>query len=101
MNRFNQIYGKLRDQHQKNGWEINEQRLRQQAWMLNDRLMFEASNTTVAAAASAAAGAGGGSGNRRVTNKDSILIWFKSEDSPNWYWFTVGIQTETISDIYD
>jgi hypothetical protein len=63
---FNQIYQRLKNQHQKNGWEVNESRLRQQAWMLNDRIIFEATNNNAAAASSAAAGAGaGGSGNKR------------------------------------
>jgi len=62
-NHFNQIYERLKNQHKQNGWEVNESRLRQQAWMLNDRIVFEATNNN-AAASSSAAGAGG-SGNKR------------------------------------
>jgi hypothetical protein len=56
MNNINQIYNKLRGQHQKNGWKINESALRQQAWMLNDRQIYE----SAIPAASSAAGAGAG-----------------------------------------
>jgi len=60
VNNFNKIYERLKNQHQRNGWEINEQSLRQQAWMLNDKIIFESANNNSVAAAAAAAGAGGG-----------------------------------------
>lgn len=38
-----QIYEKLRLQAERNGHDIDEGRLKQQAWMLRDRMMFEQS----------------------------------------------------------
>jgi len=58
-NKINQIYNKLHEQHRANGWQINENALRQQAWMLNDRMIFE----SVAASSAAAGAAAGGSRN--------------------------------------
>jgi len=80
-NHFNQIYERLKNQHKQNGWEVNESRLRQQAWMLNDRIVFEATNNNAAAASSAAAGAGAGAGGR--ANRESpITLTFTSYDEP-------------------
>jgi len=56
-NNFRKIYQNLRENYTRNGWEIDESRLRRQAWVLNDRMIFEANlnNTT-----SSSAGSGGG-----------------------------------------
>ena len=40
---LNQIYEKLKKQAEYNNQEIDEGRLRQQAWMIRDRMMFEQS----------------------------------------------------------
>jgi hypothetical protein len=56
MSQLRKIYERLKKQHEENGWEINESRLRQQAWMLNDRIIFE--STRSSAADSSAAGGG-------------------------------------------
>jgi hypothetical protein len=40
---LNQIYEKLKKQAELSGQEINESHLRQQAWMIRDRMMFEKS----------------------------------------------------------
>lgn len=39
------IYNNLKNRAQISGQEINEQRLRQEAWMLRDRLMFQETYT--------------------------------------------------------
>jgi hypothetical protein len=60
-----QIYERLRQQAERNGQDIDEGRLRQQAWMMRDRMMFEQSYTN-SVSSSSAAGAGGGG--RRFDN---------------------------------
>jgi len=60
-----QIYEKLRQQAERNGHQIDEDRLRQQAWMMRDRMMFEQSYTNNTVSSSSAAGAGGGGSRRR------------------------------------
>jgi hypothetical protein len=64
---LNKIYENLKQQAERNGHEIDEGRLRQQAWMMRDRMMFEQSYTNSISTSSAAAGAGGG-GNRTFDN---------------------------------
>jgi hypothetical protein len=61
-----QIYEKLRLQAERNGHQIDEDRLRQQAWMMRDRMVFEQSYTNTVPSSSVA-GAGGG-GNRTFDN---------------------------------
>jgi len=68
-----EIFTRLKVSAIRNGQVVNEEKLRQQAWMIRDRQIFEVSNNSsiapsAAAAASSAAGAGGsggGGGNRR------------------------------------
>lgn len=57
-----QIYEKLRQQAERNGQDIDEGRLRQQAWMMRDRMMFEQSfnNNNTNNTSTSSAGAGGG-----------------------------------------
>jgi len=100
MNNYNKLVEKLKQQHQRNGWEINEQRIRQQAWMLNDRLMNESALNN-ANASSAAAGAGG-SGNRRVVvvkNNQTSLLFFILNGT--WQYMLVNYTTGDIGGIFD
>lgn len=48
-----QIYEGLRQKAEINGQNIDEGRLRQQAWMMRDRMMFEQSYTNNVASSSA------------------------------------------------
>jgi hypothetical protein len=79
-----QIYEKLRQQAERNGHDIDEGRLRQQAWMMRDRMIFEQSysNSTVS---SSSAGSGGGGGlRRRQITPESILGLFAQSYIINW-----------------
>jgi hypothetical protein len=78
-----QIYEKLRQQAERNGHDIDEGRLRQQAWIMRDRMMFEQSfnnNNT----STSSAGAGGGGTLRR--NNTSV-----SNESTLFYNFSNGV----------
>jgi len=110
MNNYNKLVEKLKQQHQRNGWEINEQRIRQQAWMLNDRLMNEASLNNGSAAAAAAGAGGGGSGNRRNANAntvvdpflgDSTILVFISPVTNNLCTIQFNFSTQELTDILD
>jgi hypothetical protein len=107
-NQFNQIYDRLKSQHKQNGWEVNEARLRQQAWMLNDRIVFEATNNNAAAASSAAAGAGagagGGSGNRRSPYGPVTLGYtelFLISEGGTYQYFIFDFTNEIITPLTD
>lgn len=65
-----QIYEGLRQKAEINGQNIDEGRLRQQAWMMRDRMMFEQSYTNNVASSSAA----GGSINSEEDNKINSFI---------------------------
>jgi len=65
------IYQKLLAASEKNGQEINENKLRQQAWILRDRMMFEQSYVNNLSNSSSA-GSGGGGG--RISISESILL---------------------------
>jgi hypothetical protein len=56
MGQLRRIYEKLKKQHEINGWEINESRLQQQSWMLNDRIIFESNSLSPVSSSSAAGG---------------------------------------------
>jgi len=56
-NQLDRIYERLKRDHQSRGWEIDESRLRSQAWMLNDRMVFESTSNT---SSSSSGGSGGG-----------------------------------------
>lgn len=62
------IYENLKKEYESRGVEIDEEKLRQMAWIKRDRMLFEntsAVSSSAAAAGAAGAGGGGGSGNRR------------------------------------
>jgi surface protein len=62
------IYENLKKEYESRGVEIDEEKLRQMAWIKRDRMLFEnasAASSSAAAAGAAGAGGGGGSGNRR------------------------------------
>jgi len=63
------IYQKLLAIAEKNGQEINENRLRQQAWVLRDRMMFEQSYSNNLSNSSSP-----GSGGGRISTSESILL---------------------------
>jgi len=101
-NNYNQILDKLKQQHQRNGWEINEQRIRQQAWMLNDRLMNESALNNANASSAAA---GGGSGNRRGNN----VVVIKSVETMmslfglngTWHYILYDYTDNVVGDVVD
>lgn len=109
---LNQIYQRLKQQAERNGQEIDEGRLRQQAWVMRDRMMFESS---INSNSSSAAGAGGGGGGLRrsienivvgVFNQAYILTWVDDSDD-KWkiavFNFDTGVLSEIINTelIYD
>jgi len=67
-----QIYEKLINQAQKSNLSINESQLRQQAWMMRDRMLLEGS--FVSSVSSAAAGAGAG-GSKRASSQESTIFY--------------------------
>lgn len=99
-----QIYEKLRQQAERNGQEINEGRLRQQAWMIRDRMMFEQSYVNNTISTSSAAGSGGGSIRRQPIvgefSQSYIITWAESTDSI-WkiavFNYDSGVLSETIN----
>jgi hypothetical protein len=100
-----QIYEKLRQQAERNGQEIDEGRLRQQAWMMRDRMMFEQSFTSNTVSSSSAAGAGGGSGLRRrqrplssLFSQSYIINWVDSSDN-TWKIAVFNFDSGILSDI--
>jgi hypothetical protein len=66
------IYENIKKEYESKGIEIDEEKLRQLAWMKRDRMMFESNVAAAAAAAGAGAGAGGGGG-RLVTVVPQVL----------------------------
>jgi hypothetical protein len=98
-----QIYERLRQQAERNGQNIDEGRLRQQAWMMRDRMMFEQSyvnnNTSISAA-----GAGGGGSIRRnnivvgVFNQSYIITWVDTSDD-TWKIAVFNFDTGKLSEI--
>jgi len=98
-----QIYEKLRLQAERNGHQIDEDRLRQQAWMIRDRMMFEQSYTNTVPSSSAA-GAGGG-GLRRQPIQPIVdvsiiqsTLYYELEDNKLSY-FVYNFETKKLSDI--
>jgi hypothetical protein len=99
-----QIYERLRQQAERNGQDIDEGRLRQQAWMMRDRMMFEQSFTNNVPSSSSA-GAGGGSGLRRknnivvgVFNQSYIITWVDTADD-TWKIAVFNFDTGELSEI--
>jgi hypothetical protein len=92
------IYNRLKNDNPNE----SESTLRQRAWVMRDRMMFESSLLSNAAAAAAAgAGAGGGSGNRRTpvisTTGQSIL--YSSFEDGVYSYFIYNFNQDVLTDI--
>ena len=107
MNDLRRIYQQVKDRNP----NMNDGQARQQAWIIRDRLLFEATsvNFSPAAAAAAAAGAGGGGGLRRnvttiedfpsVTAQSYIITWADITDNL-WKFVVYNFGTGQLSATY-
>lgn len=91
-----QIYEKLRQQAERNGQEIDEGRLRQQAWMMRDRMMFEQSY--VNSMNSLSPGSGGGRRRQQPISNSGELILYYEFDGSTFKYFVYNFETEFISE---
>lgn len=66
--------------------------------LMEQMRIFEAAR---AASSAAAVASGAGGGFIRTENTETVLFTFTMEDQPNWYYAVMGVETETITDVYD
>lgn len=66
-----QIYERLRQQAEQSNSQIDEHQLRQKAWVIRDRMVYEAEGISTTSVSSAAAGSGGGS----IPAKTLLYTW--------------------------
>ena len=105
MNDLRRIYQQVKDRNP----NMNDGQARQQAWIIRDRLLFEATSVNFSPAAAAAAGAGGGGGLRRnvttiedfpsVTAQSYIITWADTTDNL-WKFVVYNFGTGQLSATY-
>lgn len=66
-----QIYERLRQQAEQSNSQIDEHQLRQKAWVIRDRMVYEAEGISTTSVSSAAAGSGGG----KIPSKTLLYSW--------------------------
>ncbi len=66
-----QIYERLRQQAEQSNSQIDEHQLRQKAWVIRDRMVYEAEAISTTSVSSAAAGSGGG----KIPSKTLLYSW--------------------------
>lgn len=93
-----QIYDNLRKNSEMLGHNIDEGKLRQQAWVLRDKMLFEANFSN--SSTSSAAGAGGGGRLRKniTTISDDSIIYY-ALTAGNFYYFIFNFKSKTLTDI--
>ena len=65
------IYERLRQQAEQSNSQIDEHQLRQKAWVIRDRMVYEAEGISTTSVSSAAAGSGGG----KIPSKTLLYSW--------------------------
>jgi hypothetical protein len=76
---LNRIYENLKNQSKVNNNQLNENELRQRAWMIRDRMMFEQSVNSTLTNTSSSSNSGGESTKKYRTIIDTIWIYPKSD----------------------
>jgi hypothetical protein len=76
---LNRIYENLKNQSKVNNNQLNENELRQRAWMIRDRMMFEQSVNNTLTSTSSSSNSGGESTKKYRTIINTIWIYPKSD----------------------
>jgi hypothetical protein len=107
MKSLHQIYEEIKRKYESNNWQIDEGKIRQQAWMLRDRMIFESSLSNAAASSSAAGAGGGGTTLARRLARQQQPVQVSSDQSILYYesieglfsYFIYNYQSNILTDI--